>query len=45
LLARDRFIAGDATQAAFLALAASLISDSDIVAKSVNLDSSRAGIF
>jgi 5-enolpyruvylshikimate-3-phosphate synthase len=45
LLARDRFIAGDATQAAFLALAASLISDSDIVAKSVNLDSSRSGIF
>jgi 5-enolpyruvylshikimate-3-phosphate synthase len=45
LLARDRFIAGDATQAAFLALAASLISDSDIVVKAVNLDSSRAGIF
>jgi len=45
LLARDRFIAGDVTQAAYLALAASLISDSDIVVKSVNLDSSRAGIF
>lgn len=45
LLARDRFIAGDATQAAFLALAASLTSDSDIVVKAVNLDSSRAGIF
>jgi len=45
LFARDRFIAGDVTQAAYLALAASLISDSDIVVKSVNLDSSRAGIF
>jgi len=45
LFARDRFIAGDVTQAAFLALAASLISDADIVVKSVNLDSSRAGIF
>ncbi|MDR3000054.1 MAG: hypothetical protein LBU89_02220 [Fibromonadaceae bacterium] len=45
LLARDRFIAGDVTQAAFLALAASLIPDSDITIKSVSLDSSRAGIF
>jgi len=45
LLARDRFIPGDVTQAAFLALSASLISDSDIVAKAVNLDPSRAGIF
>jgi len=45
LLARDRFIAGDVTQAAFLALAASLIPDSDITIKAVNLDASRAGIF
>ena len=45
LLARDRFIAGDVTQAAFLALAASLIPDSDITIKAVSLDSSRAGIF
>ncbi|MCL2207733.1 MAG: hypothetical protein FWB90_06535 [Fibromonadales bacterium] len=45
LLARDRFIAGDATQAAFLALAASIIPDSDITIKAVNLDASRAGIF
>jgi len=45
LLARDRFIAGDATEAAFLALAASLIPDSDITIKAVNLDASRAGIF
>lgn len=45
LLARDRFIAGDATQAASLALAASLISNSDVTIKAVNLDASRAGIF
>ena len=45
LLARDRFIAGDATHGAFLALAASLIPDSDIIIKTVNLDSARAGIF
>jgi len=45
LLARDRFIAGDVTEAAFFALAASLIPDSDITIKSVNLDASRAGIF
>jgi 5-enolpyruvylshikimate-3-phosphate synthase len=45
LFARDRFIAGDVTQAAFLALAASLIPDSDIIIKAVCLDSSRAGIF
>jgi len=45
ILARDRFIAGDATQAACLALAASLIPNSDVTIKAVNLDSSRAGIF
>jgi 5-enolpyruvylshikimate-3-phosphate synthase len=45
LLARDRFIAGDATEAAFLALVASLIPDSDITIKAVSLDTSRAGIF
>jgi 5-enolpyruvylshikimate-3-phosphate synthase len=45
LLARDRFIAGDVTQAAFLALAASLTPDSDITIKAVSLDASRAGIF
>jgi 5-enolpyruvylshikimate-3-phosphate synthase len=45
LLARDRFIAGDVTEAAFLALAASLIPDSDITIKTVNLDASRIGIF
>jgi 5-enolpyruvylshikimate-3-phosphate synthase len=45
LFARDRFIAGSVAQAAFLALAASLIPDSDILIKSVSLDSSRAGIF
>jgi len=45
LFARDRFIAGDVTQAAFLALAASLIPDSDITIKAVNLDASRAGVF
>ena len=45
LLARDRFIAGDVTEAAFLALAASLIPDSEITVKAVSLDASRAGIF
>jgi 5-enolpyruvylshikimate-3-phosphate synthase len=45
LLARDRYIAGDATEAAFFALAASLIPNSDITIKMVNLDTSRAGIF
>jgi len=45
LLARDRFIAGDVTEAAFFALAASLIPDSDITIKAVSLDASRAGIF
>jgi 5-enolpyruvylshikimate-3-phosphate synthase len=45
LLARDRFIAGDVTEAAFLALLASLIPDSDITIKAVNLDASRAGVF
>jgi len=45
LLSRDRFIAGDVTEAAFFALAASLIPDSDITIKAVSLDASRAGIF
>ncbi|MCL2282481.1 MAG: hypothetical protein FWC26_04105 [Fibromonadales bacterium] len=45
LFARDRFIAGDVTQAAFLALAASLMPNSDITIKAVNLDASRVGIF
>ncbi len=45
LLARDRFIAGDVTEAAFLTLAASLIPDSEITIKAVSLDTSRAGIF
>ncbi len=45
LFARDRYIAGDVTQAAFLALLASLIQDSDITVKAVSLDASRAGIF
>ena len=45
LLSRDRFIAGDVTEAVFLALAASLIPDSDITIKAVSLDASRAGIF
>ena len=45
ILARDRFIAGDVTEAAFLALAASLIPNSDATIKAVNLDASRAGIF
>jgi len=45
LLSRDRFIAGDVTEAAFLALAASLIPDSNITIKAVSLDASRAGIF
>jgi 5-enolpyruvylshikimate-3-phosphate synthase len=45
LLARDRFIAGSVSEAAYLALAASIIPDSDIVIKAVCLDSSRAGIF
>ena len=45
LFARDRFVAGDVSEAAYLALAASLIPDSDIIIKSVNLDSTRAGVF
>jgi len=45
LLARDRFIAGSVSEAAFLALTASIIPDSDILIKSVSLDASRAGIF
>jgi len=45
LLARDRFIPGDVTQAASLALNASLTPNSEIIIKTVNLDSTRAGIF
>jgi len=45
LLARDRFIAGDVTEAAFFAIAASLVPNSDITIKAVSLDASRAGIF
>jgi 5-enolpyruvylshikimate-3-phosphate synthase len=45
LLARDRFIAGDVTEAAFLALAASLLHGSEITIKTVDLNPSRAGIF
>lgn len=45
LLARDRFIAGSVTEAAFLALAASLLPDLNITVKSVNLDAGYAGIF
>jgi 5-enolpyruvylshikimate-3-phosphate synthase len=45
LLARDRFIAGSVSQAAFLALTASIIPDSEITIKAVSLDASRAGIF
>jgi 5-enolpyruvylshikimate-3-phosphate synthase len=45
LLARDRFIAGSVSEAAFLALAASIIPNSDILIKAVSLDASRAGIF
>ena len=45
LLARDRFVAAEVTEAAFLTLAASLIPGSDIIIKAVNLDTSRAGIF
>jgi 5-enolpyruvylshikimate-3-phosphate synthase len=45
LFARDRFIAGSVTEAAFLALAATLLPDSNITIKSVNLDAGYAGIF
>jgi len=45
LLARDRFIAGNVTEAAFLILAASLLPDLNITVKSVNLDTGYAGIF
>jgi 5-enolpyruvylshikimate-3-phosphate synthase len=45
LLARDRFIPGDATHAAFLALSVSLTPNAEITINAVNLDSSRAGIF
>jgi 5-enolpyruvylshikimate-3-phosphate synthase len=45
LLARDRFIAGSVAEAAYLALEASIISNSEITIKAVCLDSSRAGVF
>lgn len=45
LLAKDRFVAGDITQATFYALKASLTPNSDIIIKNVNLNPSRTGIF
>jgi len=45
LLARDRFVPGSVTEAAFLALMASIVSGSEILIKTVALDTTRAGIF
>ncbi|GHV14750.1 3-phosphoshikimate 1-carboxyvinyltransferase [Fibrobacterales bacterium] len=45
LLAKERYIAGDVSQAAAVILATTLTPNSEIKIKNVNLDQSRAGIF